>query len=146
LLPLQIPSPLESLKTRKQLDRAVALLDTALFDAYNRCDLKKFGHFFAADLEFYHDQDGVILGRERLVQNIKEDICGNDVRRELVPGTLQAHRMKGYGFVAIGVHRFYHAKSTTPTGQGRFMNLWRYKGGVWEITRVFSFDHHAARK
>jgi hypothetical protein len=137
---------LESIQSQEELDKAVASLDAALFDSYNRCDLEKFTTFFADDLEFYHDQDGVILGKEKLTEGIKNNICGGDVRRELVPGTLEAHLMKGYGAVEIGVHRFYHPKSNSPTGEGRFMNLWQYKDGAWKITRVISFDHHLAAK
>ena len=137
---------LESIQSQEDLDKAVASLDAALFDSYNRCDLEKFSSFFADDLEFYHDQDGVILGKEKLTEGIKNNICGGDVRRELVPGTLEAHLMKGYGAVEIGVHRFYHPKSNSPTGEGRFVNLWQYKDGAWKITRVISFDHHLAAK
>lgn len=140
------PQALEDIKSQAQLEKAIASLDAALFDAYNRCDLEKFRRFFAKDLEFYHDHDGVILGRERLIKNIAENICGGDVRRELVPGTLEAYRMAGYGAIQIGVHRFYHPKSKNPAGQGRFINLWQYKDGTWKITRVFSFDHHVAAK
>src|SRR4051812_42349099 len=39
-----------------------------------------------------------------------------DVRRELVAGTLEVHRIKGYGAVEIGRHRFYHPKSKNPLG------------------------------
>jgi ketosteroid isomerase-like protein len=135
---------LDGLRSQAQLERAIASLDAALFDAYNRCDLEKFSSFFAEDLEFYHDQDGVILGRKKLTENIRDHVCGGDVRRELVAGTLRTHRMKGFGAVETGVHRFYHAKSKIPTGEGRFINLWRYKDGAWKITRVISFDHHVA--
>ncbi len=34
------------------LFRTIAHLDSALFDAYNRCDLVKLGSFVAEDLEF----------------------------------------------------------------------------------------------
>lgn len=88
----------------------------------------------------------MILGKEKLTEGIKNNICGGDVRRELVPGTLEAHLMKGYGAVEIGVHRFYHPKSNSPAGEGRFMNLWQYRDGAWKITRVISFDHHLAAK
>jgi len=137
---------LESMKSQKELDSAIASLDTALFDSYNRCDLAKFRAFFADQVEFYHDQDGVILGKDKLTESIRQNICGGDVRRELVPGTLQVHRMKGYGAVEIGVHRFIHPKSKAPNGEGRFINLWQYKDGAWKITRVISFDHHVAAR
>src|SRR5229473_1072274 len=140
-----VPS-LESIKSQAELDKAITSLDAALFDSYNRCDLEKFGTFFVDDVEFYHDQGGVTLGRGNLTESVKKNICGGDVRRELVPGTLQVHYMKGYGAVEIGVHRFYHPMSKTPPGEGRFIHLWQYKDGAWKITRAISFDHHAAAK
>jgi hypothetical protein len=114
---------LESIKSQEDLNKTISSLDVALFDSYNRCDLEKFGTFFVDDVEFYHDQGGVTLGRENLTESVKKNICGGDVRRELVPGTLQVHYMKGYGAVEIGVHRFYHPMSKTPPGEGRFIHL-----------------------
>jgi hypothetical protein len=121
----QVPS-LDNIKSQEELDKALASLDTAVFDAYNRCDVEKFGTFFADDVEFYHDQGGVTLGKEKLIENLKNNICGGDVRRELVPGTVRVYHMKGYG--------------------ARFIHLWQYKQGAWKITRVISYDHHAAAK
>ena len=137
---------LESLKSQAELDKAIGALDAALFDAYNRCDLVKISSFFTDDVEFYHDQGGVTLGNAKLTESIQKNICGGDVRRELVPGTLQVHRMKGYGAVEIGVHRFYHPQSKTPAGEGKFIHLWQYKDGAWKITRAISYDHHEAGK
>jgi hypothetical protein len=141
----QVPS-LDNIKSQEELDKALASLDAAVFDAYNRCDVEKFGTFFADDVEFYHDQGGVSLGKEKLIENLKNNICGGDVRRELVPGTVRVYHMKGYGAVQIGVHRFLHPKSNTPAGEARFIHLWQYKQGAWKITRVISYDHHAAAK
>jgi ketosteroid isomerase-like protein len=137
---------LDNIRSQAKLERTIASLDTALFDAYNRCDSEKFRSFFADDLEFYHSQDGPIAGRETLTKSIIENVCGGDVRRELVPGSLEVHRMEGYGAVQIGVHRFHHPKSKRPTGQGRFVILWQYKDGRWKITRVISFNHNTATK
>ena len=50
-----IAPPLESIQSQAELDKAITALDTALFDAYNQCDLDKFSSFFADDVEFYHD-------------------------------------------------------------------------------------------
>ena len=49
-----------------ELSRTIGSLDSALFDAYNECDLEKFATFFTDDVEFYHDQGGVTLGRQNL--------------------------------------------------------------------------------
>ena len=138
--------PLDSINSQAELDKAITALDTALFDAYNRCDLEKFSSFLDENVEFYHDQGGITLGRQALTDSVKKNICGGDVRRELVPGSLQIYHMKGYGAVEIGIHRFLHPKSNGAVGEGRFITLWQYKDGAWKITRAISYDHHLAAK
>lgn len=135
------------IKSQEELEKAVAALDAALFDSYNRCDLAKFAWFFADEVEFYHDQGGVTLGRAALAESVKKNICGK-VARELVPGSLQVYHMKGYGAVEIGVHRFHHPghEDSESVGEAKFIHLWQYKDGAWRITRVISFDHHQAAK
>jgi hypothetical protein len=131
-----------------ELSRTIAALDTAVFDAYNRCDLEKFGSFFTAELEFYHDNGGLTnRTRQSLVESVKNNICGK-VRRELVSGTLEVYPLNGYGAVEIGVHRFHHPgrEKTEPVGEAKFIMLWQNTDGVWKITRVISFDHHALTK
>ena len=137
---------LESLKSPEDLQKLISSLDAELFDAYNRCDVEKFSSFIADGVEFYHDQSGKMVGKEKLAESLKNNICGGDVRRVLVPGSLEVHRMKGFGGVEIGIHRFEHPKSKSPVGEARFIHLWECKDGVWKITRVISFDHHTAAK
>ena len=138
---------LESIKSKEELYKTIASLDAALFDSYNKCDLEKFAAFFADGVEFYHDQGGVTLGKQKLTESVKENICGK-VTRELVPGTLQVYPMKGYGAVEMGVHCFHHPghDDTEPVGEAKFIHLWQYKDGAWKITRVISYDHHAMAK
>jgi len=135
------------IKSQEELNKAIASLDAALFDSYNRCDLEKFASFMADDVEFYHDQGGVTLGKEKLTDSVRKNICGK-VTRQLVPGSLQVYHMNGYGAVEIGVHRFHHPghEDTEAVGEAKFIHLWQYKDGAWKITRVISFDHHAAAK
>ena len=85
------------------LFKTIQSLDTQLFDAYNHCDLDKFGSFLADDLEFYHDKTGLSRGRPALVGGIKNNICGK-VTRELVPGTLEVYPIANYGAVETGIH------------------------------------------
>ena len=134
-------------QTQADLDKTIAVLDAELFGAYNRCDLEKFGSLLADDLEFYHDETGLTVGRAKVTEAVKQNICGK-VTRELVPGTLQIYHMKGYGAVEMGVHRFHHPghEDTEGVGEGRFVHLWQYKDGAWKITRAISYDHHAAAK
>src|SRR5579862_928154 len=130
--------PLDQIQGQTQLDQTVMALDTALFDAYNKCDLAKFRSLLADDVEFYHDQGGVTLGAEALTDSIKKNICGGDTVRELVGGTFEAHYMKGFGAIEIGTHRFEHPKSNGPTGEGKFITLWQYKDGAWKVKRALS--------
>src|SRR6266403_3822853 len=121
----------------------IQLLDTQLFDAYNRCDLEKFGSMLADDLEFYHDKTGFARTGKALVEGVKNNICGK-VTRELVPGTLEVYPIANYGAVGIGIHRFHHPghEKTESVGEAKFIHLWQNKDGVWKVTRVISFDHH----
>ena len=145
--PAQTVPPLDKIQNQEELDRAGAALDAALFDSYNKCDLEKFESFFVDDVEFYHDQGGVTLGKAALTESVKKNICGR-VTRELVPGSLKVYHMKGYGMLETGVHRFHHPghDDTEGVGEGQFIHLWQYKDGAWKITRVISYDHHAAGK
>src|SRR2546430_293174 len=139
--------PLDKIQSQAELDKAITALDEALFDSYNKCDLEKFASYFTENVEFYHDQGGVTLGRAALTESVKKNICGK-VTRELVPGTLQVFHMKGFGAIEMGVHRFHHPghEDTEGVGEGRFVHLWQSKVGAWKITRVLSYDHHAAPK
>ena len=138
---------LDKIQNQEELDRVGAALGAALFDSYNHCNLEKFASFFDENVEFYHDQGGLTLGRAALTDSVKKNICGKTTR-ELVPGTLKVYYMKGYGFVEMGVHRFHHPghEDTEGVGEGQFVHLWQYKDGAWKVTRVISYDHHAAGK
>lgn len=137
----------DHIQNQQELDKVGAALDAALFDSYNKCDLAKFESFFIDDVEFYHDQGGVTLGKKALTESVKNNICGKTTR-ELVPGTLKVFYMKGYGMLETGVHRFHHPghEDTEGVGEGQFIHLWQYKDGAWKITRVISYDHHSASK
>jgi hypothetical protein len=127
--------------------QTIQSLDTQLFDAYNRCELEKFSALLADDLEFYHDKGGFSRGRQATVDGVKNNICGK-VTRELVPGTLEVYPIANYGAVEIGVHRFHHPGHETAesVGEAKFVHLWQNKDGVWKVTRVISYDHHALKK
>jgi hypothetical protein len=142
----QSVAPLDKIQNQEELNKAITALDAALFDAYNKCDLAKFGSFIDDSVEFYHDQGGVTLGRAALVEAVKKNICGQ-VTRELLPNTLQIYPMKGYGAIEMGVHLFHHpGHPENGAGEGKFVHLWQYKDGAWKVTRVLSYDHHAAGK
>jgi hypothetical protein len=133
-------------KPAADLSATLAALDAVLFESSYNCDIEKVASLFAEDLEFFHDLGGVTLGRAKLIEDVRNNLCGK-VKRELVKGTLQTFPMHGYGAVQTGVHRFHHPKTPSEgIGEARFVHLWQQKDGAWRITRVISYDHHALPK
>jgi len=122
----------------------IAAQDERLFDAYNSCDLKTLSDVVSHDLEFYHDRTGLSRGRAAFIDAIKNDICGK-VRRELIPGTLEAHPLNTYGAVEIGEHIFCPATPSACNlksgGAAKFIMLWQQTPIGWKLTRVISYDH-----
>ena len=95
-------------QTSKQPDalfETIKSLDAKLFDAYNHCNLETLGSMVSDDLEFYHDQTGLMVGKAPFLAAIKQNICGK-VQRTLLEDTLEVYPLKGYGAVEIGIHRF----------------------------------------
>jgi Domain of unknown function (DUF4440) len=132
----------QSIAQPDMLFSTVQALDTKLFDAYNHCDLTTLGSMVSDDLEFYHDQTGLTVGKAPFLAAIKQNICGK-VERELLPDTLEVYPLKGYGAVEIGIHRFRHpGHPEEGMGDAKFITLWQNKGNEWKVTRVISYEHN----
>ena len=118
-------------------------LDSAMFDAYNKCDLVKFEAFFADDVEFYHDKGGVMTDKESILLASKNNVCGK-VARQLVKESFEVWPINNYGAILTGTHRFknYGAGDTEFGKPARFLHIWQFKDGLWKITRVVSYDHN----
>ena len=129
-----------SAQTSFDVDSVGRELDSRLFDSYNSCDLTAFGELLAQDVEFYHDKGGLIVGRQAVVDAVRENIC-HKVRREVVVGSLTSFPMNNYGLVQFGEHRFCTIGTSTCTGTGRFVHLWKHTDGKWQATRIISYDH-----
>ncbi|MFL6439793.1 MAG: nuclear transport factor 2 family protein [Terriglobales bacterium] len=129
-----------------ELFQTISKLDKEVFDAIDRCDMQTEASFWSEDAEFYHDKSGLMVGRQPIVEAIKNNLCGK-VKRELVPGTLEVYPLEGYGAVEIGVHRFLHPweQDHGVVGEAKFIHVWQHKDGTWKITRVISIDHHPAK-
>lgn len=132
----------------QQLFAEISALDTAVFDAFNRCSdpvqLTKHASYFAEDVEFYHDTGGVTWNRHDMLANTKKYACGH-FSRELVSGSLQVHPINGFGAIAQGTHRFCQFSSNTCDGEADFTMIWRQQDGVWLLTRVLSYGHKAVK-
>jgi len=128
------------------LFKTIQSMDTQLFDAYNHCDLPALGAMVSDDLEFYHDQTGLSVGKAPFIAAIKQNIC-DKVERTIVPGSMKVYPLKGYGAVELGVHRFHHpAHPEEGEGEASFVTLWQNKDGMWKVTRVISYNHEAVTK
>ena len=128
--------------TPEELFRRVEALDRAVFGAFNTCELKKLESYFIAELEFYHDNDGLTASRDKFIGDVKKNVCGK-FRRELVAGTLEVFPLGDYGAMYSGTHRFCQSGTGRCEGSGRFMHILRNQAGDWKITRVISYDHRA---
>ena len=117
-------------------------LDAKLFDAYNNCSLEVLGSMVSDDLEFYHDQTGLSVGKAPFLAAIKQNICGK-VQRTLIENTLEVYPLKDYGAVELGIHRFHHPNEPGNIGDAKFVTIWHNDNGVWKVTRVISYEHNA---
>ncbi|MDC8829365.1 nuclear transport factor 2 family protein [Alteromonas gilva] len=131
----------------ESLYNTVAALDTAVFNAFNHCSepgqLDKHASYFAADVEFYHDNGGVTWTREEMIAGTRKNVCGK-FRRELVEGSLEVYPIKGFGAIAQGSHRFCQFSSGVCDGLADFTMVWSEQNGKWELTRVLSYGHRPA--
>jgi hypothetical protein len=125
----------------QQLYDTIVRLDSIVFEAYNTCNihLEEFGSFFSDNIEFYHDQGGVMTSKKDIIDATKRNICGK-VTRELVKGSIEVYPIKDFGAVEIGLHKFHNNQEPigTPSKVGRFLIIWEGKNGEWKIKRVVS--------
>ncbi len=130
------PVPLNELK------ETIAKMDTAMFDALNAHDVERLMALFTSDLEFYHDKGG-LTNYEQTGENFKKLFANMpDIRRELVPGTLEVYPIKDYGAIEVGAHRFCHQEEgKEDCGTFRFLHIWRKTGESWKVSRVVSYGH-----
>lgn len=126
------------------LSTTIAALDTAVFDAFNRCadpaQLARHAGYFAEDVEFYHDTGGVTWTREAMIDNTRRHACGH-YTRALVPGSLRIYPIQGFGAISQGTHRFCQTDAGGCEGEADFTMVWRQRDGQWTITRVLSYGH-----
>jgi len=119
----------------------VKSLDARLFGAVNNCDLAVLGSMVSEDLEFYHDQTGLSVGKAAFLAAVKQNICGK-VQRTLIENTLEVYPLKGYGAVEVGIHRFHHPNEPDNVGDAKFIHVWHNDNGIWKVTRVISYEHN----
>jgi ketosteroid isomerase-like protein len=140
----------------RNLEAELGQMDSIVFANVYTCNTASNETFFTDDVEFYHDKGGVTKSRKTLVEQLKNNFCGegkSKLRRELTRGSMRVYPIKDYGAVQLGDHRFYITEDARLSGRqgkevlsgvAKFIHVWKYENGQWRISRVFSYDHNAA--
>jgi hypothetical protein len=124
--------------TPTSLYDSIATMDAMWEDAYNNCKLDVMEELISEDLEFYHDQGGLMTSKQKLNEALKNNICGK-VTRQLKEGSLEVYPIKGYGAVEMGLHAFHNKKEPgLEVHYSKFVHIWKSDNGKWRITRVIS--------
>lgn len=130
--------------TSGELYQTIAALDAQVFDAFNARDVERLMSWFAPDMEFYDDGGDDALSDFAATKKGFVELFRNvpDLRRELVPGTLEVYPLKGYGAIEVGQHRFCHKENgKLDCGVTKFSMVWRKTGETWKLARVLSYAH-----
>jgi hypothetical protein len=113
-------------------------MDSVYFNAYNSCDMPTQAAMYSDSIEFYHDGSGLERSKQRLLQALKDNICGK-VTRVLVKGSIEVYPIPNFGAVEIGLHRFInHQENNSLSKPDKFILIWRHTNGKWLIYRVIS--------
>ncbi|MBK6480113.1 MAG: nuclear transport factor 2 family protein [Saprospiraceae bacterium] len=129
--------------------------DSLVFNlGFNHCDSTQLRMLLSDDLEFYHDQNGILKSKEILIQSIP-NLCKMDYKpiRVLIDNSLQVFPLfsngKIYGAIQTGIHEFYGEEKDKPrylTSTAKFTHVWIIEGGEWKLKRILSYDHVIPRK
>jgi hypothetical protein len=107
-------------------------------DSYNHCKIDVQEQIISEDLEFYHDEGGLLTSKTKLIAALKNNICGK-VTRELLKESIEVCPIKDYGAVEMVYHRFHSINDTDQNSHfARFVHIWKKENGTWIITRVIS--------
>lgn len=125
-----------------ELYATIAQLDSILFTAFNHQDLETQKRIFGTDLEFYHDEGGLMHYGQVIENTANLFAQDSKLTRSLIPGSFEIYPIKGYGAIQIGKHQFCHLENDiNDCGTFQFIHIWREKEGQWQLARVISYDH-----
>ncbi|HEY6504434.1 MAG TPA: nuclear transport factor 2 family protein [Chitinophagaceae bacterium] len=120
----------------------IAYMDSILFNAFNTRNIEQFKSFFTTDLEFFHDKEG-LTNYDHTIEFMKSvSEQNNQLRRDIVKGSLEVYPVPGYGAMEIGTHTFCHMENgRQECGTFKFIHIWQKKNNKWKISRIISYDH-----
>ena len=143
-----IAQPNHGTSAPTELFNEIKRMDSLAFATYNARDLEAYRAFFTDDVEFYHDQDGLIAPLDTLMAAFK--IFFRPERptravRELVQGSLRVYPIAHLGAIQLADHRFYEVDkegNSQFSVVGKLYVIWKKTDGGWKLSRVVSYDHH----
>lgn len=122
----------------KKLFNEIVAMDKEFFDAYNRCDMEKQASIYSDNIEFFHDQGGLMTSKKDILDATKRNICGK-VTRELIEGSIEVYPINTYGAVQIGFHKFHNSEEPNAVSNpSKFITVWYNDNGEWKMTKVIS--------
>ena len=120
------------------LQHKIEELDSIFFTAYNNCDIEKQASLIAEDIEFYHDQGGLMTSKADIMEATKTNICGK-VTRELVKGSVEVYPIHNFGAVQIGYHKFFNNEEPDAiSNPSKFIAIWKKNNEIWQMSRIVS--------
>lgn len=128
-------------------------MDALVFETgYNECKLDIFDVVIHDDLEFYHDQGGLLTSKIDFIKGFEQSICSNPDHkpiRKLDKESVKVYPMfqngSLYAAIQMGKHMFYikePGKELYQTSEADFIHLWVKEEGSWKLKRILSYDHH----
>ncbi len=137
-------------KDTSLLFKTIWSTDSLLFNfGYNECDTAILDVLISNDFEFYHDQNGILDSKEKLMQATTQ-LCNMSYKasRVLIDDTMEIFPLyqhgQLYGVIQSGQHAFYgkeKGKDIYLTSTARFTHLWILEDDTWKLKRVLSYDH-----
>ena len=134
----------------QKLFEALRVKDSLIFKlGFNNCDTAQLRKLVSDDMEFYHDQSGLMASKEMFIANTPS-LCNMSYKptRELVENSLEVFPLfnngKLYGAIQKGEHEFYGEEEGKPkylTSTAKFTHVWIIEEGEWQLKRVLSYDH-----
>ncbi|MGB0892479.1 MAG: nuclear transport factor 2 family protein [Flavobacteriaceae bacterium] len=122
----------------KDLYNQIVKMDSIYFTAYNNCDMKTQADLYDENIEFFHDKGGVLKDKKKLLQSLKDNICGK-VTRTLIKGSIEVYPIKGYGAIEIGYHKFFNKlEPNAKSVPSKFIAIWKKDNNKWKMTKVIS--------
>ncbi|MDY8136041.1 nuclear transport factor 2 family protein [Aquimarina sp. 2201CG5-10] len=131
----------------------ISKMDSLLFSAYNNLEVDSYKSLISDDIEFYHDKNGLIDSKKRIVESFKKIVekkknASYSITRKLIKNTLEVYEIPGMGAMETGIHQFIETSGDSKISitQAKFMHLWKKQNQNWVIAKVFSYDHQPVKE